>query len=105
MNFRFGGTDGQYHYNDTWLFSTNSRTWGQLDCNGYIPVPREGHGAAMVDDMMYVYGGRGADGMFLQDLVGFQVSSKQTDLHCLDVKFRIFFVTMGFGYSRANVRF
>jgi hypothetical protein len=72
----FGGTDGSYHYNDTWAFDTNTRTWQELTCIGYIPVPREGHAAALVDDVMYVFGGRGVDGKDLSDLAAFKISSQ-----------------------------
>ena len=71
----FGGTDSQYHYNDTWTFDTASRTWGELHCIGFIPSPREGHSAALVDDVVYVYGGRGVDGKDLGDLGAFKISS------------------------------
>ncbi|KAH9971132.1 hypothetical protein BGW80DRAFT_1324180 [Lactifluus volemus] len=40
----------------------------ELQCTGYIPSPREGHAAAFVDDIMYVFGGRGVDGADLSDL-------------------------------------
>jgi hypothetical protein len=72
---RFGGTDGQYHYNDTWCYDTSSSTWTELSCIGYIPVPREGHAATLVDDVMYVLGGRGVDGQDLEDLAAFKISS------------------------------
>ncbi|KAK4057765.1 hypothetical protein OIO90_000984 [Microbotryomycetes sp. JL221] len=72
----FGGTDGQYHYNDTWCYDTNAGTWVELSCIGYIPVPREGHSATLVDDVMYVFGGRGVDGKDLEDLAAFKISSK-----------------------------
>lgn len=71
----FGGTDGQYHYNDTWSFDINTRIWTELDCIGFIPSPREGHSAALVDDVMYVFGGRGVDGKDLGDLAAFKLSS------------------------------
>lgn len=71
----FGGTDGQYHYNDTWCFDFASMTWSELKCVGYIPTPREGHAACMVDDIMYIFGGRGADGNDLGDLASFKISS------------------------------
>ena len=71
----FGGTDSQYHYNDTWTFDTASRIWGELHCIGFIPSPREGHSAALVDDVVYVYGGRGVDGKDLGDLGAFKISS------------------------------
>jgi hypothetical protein len=77
---RFGGTDGQYHYNDTWAFDVPTRTWSELSCIGFIPVPREGHAAALVDDVMYVFGGRGVDGKDLGDLAAFKISSKWSHL-------------------------
>ncbi|KZV74942.1 hypothetical protein PENSPDRAFT_625398 [Peniophora sp. CONT] len=73
----FGGTDGQYHYNDTWMFDVPTRRWEELSCIGYIPSPREGHAAALVDDVMYVFGGRGVDGKDLGDLTAFKISSKR----------------------------
>ncbi|GJJ09848.1 hypothetical protein Clacol_004072 [Clathrus columnatus] len=73
----FGGTDGQFHYNDTWVFDVISRTWRELNCIGYIPVSREGHAAAIVDDVMYVFGGRGMDGKDLNDLTAFKISNQR----------------------------
>lgn len=72
----FGGTDGQYHYNDTWCFDPPTRVWSELKCIGFIPVPREGHSAALVDDVMYIFGGRGVDGKDLGDLTGFKIGSE-----------------------------
>ncbi|GAA5847726.1 hypothetical protein JCM9279_005001 [Rhodotorula babjevae] len=71
----FGGTDGQYHYNDTWQYDLSSGEWTELACIGYIPVPREGHAATLVDDVMYVFGGRGVDGKDLDDLAAFKISN------------------------------
>ncbi|RPD82328.1 hypothetical protein L226DRAFT_556194 [Lentinus tigrinus ALCF2SS1-7] len=73
----FGGTDCQYHYNDTWAFDTNTKTWSELTCIGFIPSPREGHSAAMVDDVVYVFGGRGVDGKDLGDLGAFKVTNQR----------------------------
>lgn len=75
-NSSFGGTDGQYHYNDTWCFTPATNTWSELSCIGYIPVPREGHAATLVDDVVYVFGGRSVDGKDLEDLAAFKISSK-----------------------------
>jgi Galactose oxidase, central domain len=72
----FGGTDGQYHYNDTWAFDISTRKWSELQCIGFIPSPREGHAAALVDDVVYVFGGRGVDGKDLGDLAAFKISSR-----------------------------
>jgi len=73
--FIFGGTDGNYHYNDTWCFDWATQSWSELKCVGYIPAPREGHAACMVDDIMYIFGGRGVDGNDLGDLASFKISS------------------------------
>ncbi|GAA5986303.1 hypothetical protein JCM10908_003696 [Rhodotorula pacifica] len=71
----FGGTDGQYHYNDTWQYDLATGIWTELACIGYIPVPREGHAATLVDDVMYVFGGRGVDGKDLDDLAAFKITN------------------------------
>lgn len=71
----FGGTDGNFHYNDTWCLDIASGEWQELSCIGYIPVPREGHAAAMVDDVIYVFGGRDVNGKDLGDLAAFRTTS------------------------------
>lgn len=85
--FSFGGTDGQYHYNDTWCYDTNTQIWVELSCIGYIPVPREGHAATLVDDVMYVFGGRGVDGKDLEDLAAFKITSTFVCLFFLSFSF------------------
>ncbi len=75
----FGGTDGQYHYNDTWSYDVTTNTWSELSCIGYIPVPREGHSTCLVDDVMYIFGGRGVDGKDLGDLASFKISSESAE--------------------------
>ncbi|TFK36888.1 hypothetical protein BDQ12DRAFT_754358 [Crucibulum laeve] len=77
LNDLFGGTDGQYHYNDTWSFDLQTRQWSELNCIGFIPSPREGHAAAIVDDVIYVFGGRGVDGKDLGDLAAFKISNQR----------------------------
>ena len=39
-------------------------------------MPREGHSAALVDDVMYVFGGRDVGGKDLGDLAAFKFTSK-----------------------------
>ena len=71
----FGGTDGQYHYNDTWFFDTTTKNWNHLAPIGpYIPSPREGHTAAVVEDVIYVFGGRGVDGKELGSVRAFSAT-------------------------------
>ena len=85
---RFGGTDGQFHYNDTWSFDVLTRKWSELQCTGLVPAPREGHAAALVGDVMYVFGGRGVDGTDLGDLTAYKLSSRWFRTHVLLVHIR-----------------
>lgn len=73
----FGGTNGFQWFNDVWCYDPATNKWAQLDCIGYIPVPREGHAAALVDDVMYVFGGRTEDGTDLGDLAAFRITSRR----------------------------
>lgn len=74
---RFGGTNGFQWFNDVWCYDPAVNKWSQLDCIGYIPAPREGHAAALVDDVMYVFGGRTEEGTDLGDLAAFRISSRR----------------------------
>ncbi|KAF8317991.1 galactose oxidase [Clavulina sp. PMI_390] len=75
--YLFGGTDGKYHYNDTWCYDPMTDQWNNLTCIGFIPSPRESHAAAIVDDTMYIFGGRGVDGKDLGDLAAFKISNQR----------------------------
>ena len=48
-----------------------------MDCIGFIPVPREGHSAALVNDVMYIFGGRTEEGADLGDLAAFRITSRR----------------------------
>jgi hypothetical protein len=74
--YRFGGADGRYHYNDTWSFDVLTRKWTELPCTGCIPSPRHSHATALVDDVMYVFGGHGVIECAPADLYAFKLSSK-----------------------------
>lgn len=74
---RFGGTNGFQWFNDVWCYDSPTNKWIQLDCIGYIPAPREGHAAALVDDVMYIFGGRTEEGTDLGDLAAFRISSRR----------------------------
>ena len=76
MVCRFGGGDSGHYFNDTWSFNTSTRKWTELQCTGSIPSPRVGHAAALVDDVMYVFGGRTIGGTYLGDLIALDLSSK-----------------------------
>ena len=73
---RFGGCNAQQFFNDTWSFNISTREWTELQCTGSIPSPREGHNAVIIDDVMYVFGGRILDETYLGDLTALNLSSK-----------------------------
>jgi DNA repair exonuclease SbcCD ATPase subunit len=75
--YLFGGTDGVHWFNDVWSYSPQTNSWTQLECIGYIPSPREGHAAALVGDVMYIFGGRTEEGSDLGDLAAFRISSRR----------------------------
>ncbi|RLN96754.1 hypothetical protein BBJ28_00009707 [Nothophytophthora sp. Chile5] len=59
----FGG-NGQRNddkMNDVWLFDLVEQRWTLLQCMGDVPAPRSYHTAHMVEDFMFVVGGRTAD--------------------------------------------
>ena len=76
-SIRFGGTDGTHWFSDVWSYDPRTNAWSQLDCIGFIPVPREGHSAALVDDVMYIFGGRSEEGADLGDLAAFRITSRR----------------------------
>ena len=76
IRYRFGGTNTGKRYNDTWLFDTLTRKWTELACTGCIPSPRCSHAAALVGDVMYVFGGLDVDKRYLGDLIGLNLSSE-----------------------------
>jgi hypothetical protein len=76
MFCRFGGCTGLRYFNDTWSFNIVTRKWTELQCTGSIPSSRMSHAAILIDNVMYVYGGRTAGGTDLGDLTAFNLSSK-----------------------------
>lgn len=74
--FLFGGTNGTKWFNDVWSYDPDSG-WTEIDCVGFIPTPREGHASALVNDVMYVFGGRTDEGADLGDLSAFRISTRR----------------------------
>ncbi len=81
MLCRFGGDHSYLFqnysrlYNDTWSFDISTQKWTELQCTGSILCPRRGHGAVVVDDVMYVFGGEVTNGTNLDDLTALNLSS------------------------------
>ena len=77
ISCRFGGAGDHRRnfYNDTWSFDISTRKWTELKCTGSIPSPRASHAAALVGDVMYVFGGYMGN-TYMDDLIGLRLSSE-----------------------------
>ncbi|KAI0283586.1 hypothetical protein BGY98DRAFT_1093694 [Russula aff. rugulosa BPL654] len=72
-----GGHANKDDFNDTWSFNISTRKWTELQCTGSIPSPRGFHAAVLIDDVMYVYGGRTFGGTCLGDLTALNLSTQR----------------------------
>ena len=63
-------------FDDTWSFNISTRKWTELHCVGSTPSPRDAHAAVLVDNVMYVFGGIGRNGIKLGDLTALNLSSE-----------------------------
>ena len=48
-----------------------------MDCVGHLPEGRGGHAAAVVDGVMYIFGGRNSEGFDLGDLAALVLASRR----------------------------
>lgn len=62
--YRYGGCDINFanYSNDVWAYDTTGAGWSLLQTTGPRPQGSCGHGAAVVGDQMFVYGGLAKDG-------------------------------------------
>lgn len=75
--YLFGGTDGKLWYSDTWCYDPVDNSWTLLECSGFIPSPCEGHAATIVDDIMYVFGGRSSQGNDIGTLSALKLTTRK----------------------------
>ncbi|KAI8067639.1 uncharacterized protein B0P05DRAFT_620692 [Gilbertella persicaria] len=73
----FGGINTQGLLNDIWYFDLMTHVWHPISAVGYIPTPRESCAAALVDDTIYIFGGRGIHGTLCGDLCAFRIKSQR----------------------------
>ncbi|CAI2176843.1 473_t:CDS:10 [Funneliformis geosporum] len=71
----FGGTDGEKCFNDTWCYDISTKEWTEITCNNVIPAPRESHGSALVNDIIFIFGGRTKEGKELSELAAYGINS------------------------------
>lgn len=77
LKSRFGGTNGHQCFNELWIYDSHDNLWIQQPVIGNVPCPREGHAATVVDDVMYIFGGRDQRGYFLNDLAALRIKDHQ----------------------------
>ena len=75
LKCRFGGETENMCMNDTWSFDPCSGEWLKLECIGQLPSPRSRHGAAIIGDIMYIYGGKEMEGAVLNDFYALKLTS------------------------------
>lgn len=82
MSRSFGGRGfGGTLLNDLWRFdrlvlASGANPWQRIPWQGgELPTPRERHAAAMVDGVMYVFGGIDQSGRYLDDLWAFNTKN------------------------------
>lgn len=54
----FGGCNGLLYLDSVEIFDPKTQRWTQPNVTGDVPLPRDFHAAAAVDEFMYVFGGR-----------------------------------------------
>ena len=69
----FGGHyyagDNKFEYlNETWVLDIEQLSWHKVGCSGDVPSPRYGHSTHLFGSRMFVFGGRGIDGVVFKDM-------------------------------------
>lgn len=54
--------------NETWVFDIATVTWQLVKCSGELPTPRYGHSTHVIGSRMFIFGGKGPNGL-LQDVM------------------------------------
>ncbi|KAI8091536.1 hypothetical protein BDF21DRAFT_376285 [Thamnidium elegans] len=75
--FIFGGTDGQRLFDDIWSFDLHTGLWTRIEAEGFNPAARESCASAMVDDVIYIIGGKGENGVELNDLCAYKIRHRR----------------------------
>ena len=80
--FRFGGCDERHYFDDVWAYHSDTGTWTEILTTGKIPQARWNHATALVDGMMYIFGGsKNAKWKLLDDLAIFDIKSSHWLAH------------------------
>ena len=58
-----------------WCYDIQENVWQLLVASGHTPPGRAGHAACIIDDCIYVTGGKSATGKNLSDVIAFRIRS------------------------------
>ncbi|KAI9267679.1 hypothetical protein EDC94DRAFT_515047 [Helicostylum pulchrum] len=75
--YSFGGTDGQRLFDDIWCFDLHTGLWTRIEADGFNPAARESCASAMIDDVIYIIGGKGENGVELNDLCAYKIRHRR----------------------------
>ena len=64
----FAGDDKFEYLDETWLFDVEKLEWYRMTCSGQLPGPRYGHSACIFGSRMFIFGGKGPDGIVYKDI-------------------------------------
>ncbi|KAJ2416003.1 hypothetical protein GGI10_001300 [Coemansia sp. RSA 2530] len=73
----FGGMNSDRCFNDLWAYDLEIKRWHQVTPNGATPPARYGHASAVVDDCIFIMGGRTLRGEPLNDFFAYKISSQR----------------------------
>ncbi|KAJ2322883.1 hypothetical protein GGI00_005795, partial [Coemansia sp. RSA 2681] len=73
----FGGMNSDSCFNDLWAYDLELKRWHQVTPNGATPPARYGHASAVVDDCIFIMGGRTLRGEPLTDFFAYKISSQR----------------------------
>lgn len=73
----FGGFEKGVRTNSTIVFDFETKTWQEVKLHSKsLPAPRAGHSAVVVDDAMYIFGGKDDENEKLKDLWRFDLNNQ-----------------------------
>lgn len=64
-------------FNDVWLYSALLDDWSELSVIGAIPQPRQRHTSAIIDGVLYIFGGCNKAGEALAELAALRIEERR----------------------------
>ena len=64
----FEGGDEFTYLGETWVLDVEKLAWHKIKCAGQIPSPRYGHSAQIVGSRLFIFGGKGENGIMYRDV-------------------------------------